>query len=432
MDNLFEIETVMACYMDLLKVWLVFRYILKCRVTERKFVRIICSVIVIPVLLITVFQYNVDIDLVSIFFIPIILCSFWIYMYKLNLKMILYYIITYLCICLIDVLGATILQLIIERSWSAFGLDVVSSLITMSVIVGIYFVCRKYNDKEGRMLPIHFIFLQLGILVVIVLIIGIAINLLEKTEDVFYERIFILFICILGILILSVGFILGNVIADNQRYKELEESNYRLFMAQVSHYEEIKQKNIEMQKYKHDFQSHIICLNHLLGQGNINESIKYVESMKMNLSYWEQKYQSGNDVIDAILNEQARISKIHNILFEVDGVLPSNINISNYDLCVIFSNILNNAVESAMMSSKEKYVKTKLGAFNGYISIVVKNSSEAKSDFKTTKSDKDNHGYGLLILRESVNRLNGDIKIANNGNEFITDVIIKENDIQEL
>lgn len=432
MDNLFEIETVMACYMDLLKVWLVFRYILKCRVTERKFVRIICSVIVIPVLLITVFQYNVDIDLVSIFFIPIILCSFWIYMYKLNLKMILYYIITYLCICLIDVLGATILQLIIERSWSAFGLDVVSSLITMSVIVGIYFVCRKYNDKEGRMLPIHFIFLQLGILVVIVLIIGIAINLLEKTEDVFYERIFILFICILGILILSVGFILGNVIADNQRYKELEESNYRLFMAQVSHYEEIKQKNIEMQKYKHDFQSHIICLNYLLGQENINESIKYVESMKMNLSYWEQKYQSGNDVIDAILNEQARISKIHNILFEVDGVLPSNINISNYDLCVIFSNILNNAVESAMMSSKEKYVKTKLGAFNGYISIVVKNSSEAKSDFKTTKSDKDNHGYGLLILRESVNRLNGDIKIANNGNEFITDVIIKENDIQEL
>lgn len=126
---------------------------------------------------------------------------------------------------------------------------------------------------------------------------------------------------------MSIGFILGNVIADNQRYKELEESNYRLFMAQVSHYEEIKQKNIEMQKYRHDFQSHIICLNHLLGQGNINESIKYVESMKVNLSYWEQKYQSGNNVIDAILNEQARISKIHNILFEVDGVLPSNINI---------------------------------------------------------------------------------------------------------
>lgn len=85
-----------------------------------------------------------------------------------------------------------------------------------------------------------------------------------------------------------------------------------------------------------------------------------------------------------------------------------------------------------MMSSKEKYVKTKLGAFNGYINIVVKNSSEVKSDFKTTKSDKDNHGYGLLILRESVNRLNGDIKIMNNGNEFITDVIIKENDIQKL
>lgn len=429
MDNLFKIETIMACYMDLLKVWLVFRFILKYRVLEKSFIRRICSIFVIPILLNIVFQYNTDLDLISIFFIPIILCSFWIYMHKLDLKMILYYIIIYLCICLIDVLGSTIFQLIIGGSWRTFSLDVVSSLITMSVIGGIYFICRKYNYKESRMLPTHLIFLQLAILLIIVLLIGISINLLVKTEDDFYERSFILLICILGILILSIGFILGNVIVDNQRYKELEEANYRLFMTQVSHFEEIKQKNIEMQKYRHDFQSHIICLNYLLEQGDVTESIKYIESMKVNLGSWEEKFQSGNDVVDAILNEQARVSKIHNILFEADGVLPSNINISNYDLCIIFSNILNNAVESAMMSVKEKYVKIKLGAFNGYINIVVKNSSEIKSGFKTTKSDKDNHGYGLIILRECIERLNGDIKIINNGNEFVTDVIVKENGI---
>ena len=147
----------------------------------------------------------------------------------------------------------------------------------------------------------------------------------------------------------------------------------------------------------------------------------------MHLSIWKQKYYSGNDVIDAILNEQSSIIESNNIYLEIKGQLPNNIRISNYDLCVIFSNVLNNAVENAIESQDSKYIKIKLGVFNDYINIAVINSTKNKNDLRTTKKDKDNHGFGIIILREYVKKMSGHLKILNRGNEFEINIIIREN-----
>lgn len=426
MSNASILEAIVVCYLDFVKVLLVFRFILKYEAAPGS-IRKMCSLLMIPIILCWVSHSDIKSDFISIYFIPILFCSLCVYLYKINWKMALHFIILYLCICLIDVFGVTTLELINDNIGKPFLFDLAGSVITLLTIAGIAFVCRKYNSNSLQTTPTSLILLQFILLIIMAFIIGASINMLIDAQDKFYKRTFILLLCILGILILSIGFVLGNVIVENQQYRQLEKTNQQLFMMQIKHFEKIKQKNVEMQKYKHDIQSHITYLNYLLNQGNVSKALKYVESMKMNLSIWKQKYYSGNDVIDAILNEQSSIIESNNIYLEIKGQLPNNIRISNYDLCVIFSNVLNNAVENAIESQDSKYIKIKLGVFNDYINIAVINSTKNKNDLRTTKKDKDNHGFGIIILREYVKKMSGHLKILNRGNEFEINIIIREN-----
>ena len=102
-----------------------------------------------------------------------------------------------------------------------------------------------------------------------------------------------------------------------------------------------------------------------------------------------------------------------------------------YDLCTLFSNILNNAIEACeKLDDADKLIKIVVD-FNRdrlYIkgSNIIKNSVELDKDGNpvSTKQDKNNHGYGCKNIRTVVRKYEGEIEFFVNDGIFVVEIIL--------
>ncbi len=231
--------------------------------------------------------------------------------------------------------------------------------------------------------------------------------------------------CVIGILIIGFGWVLGYVLMNNRIYRELDETNRRLLDTQARYYESVQESTTEMKKFRHDLKNHLICVNHLLEEGKTDDSRDYISRMYENLEKYSPKFSTGSDILDAILNEQARVADKQGVSLSVNGAVPKDIQISEFDLSVIFGNALQNAVEGAANVPSDKYVNVSLGCYNNYLNIRIQNSALKNPGLKTTKMDKKNHGFGLVNMYQSAGNLGADIEISQDEESFTVDILIE-------
>jgi sensor histidine kinase regulating citrate/malate metabolism len=67
--------------------------------------------------------------------------------------------------------------------------------------------------------------------------------------------------------------------------------------------------------------------------------------------------QSGSDIVNAIANNLIEENRDNGISVRWIGALPPQLNISNMDLCTVFSNILTNAFETAAPLPNDKIIE---------------------------------------------------------------------------
>lgn len=180
----------------------------------------------------------------------------------------------------------------------------------------------------------------------------------------------------------------------------------------------------EVRKIQHDIRNHLLMIEKYLEQGKINETKEYLNQMAGEFTQKREKIiDVGNDVASTILSmEKERGGK--EIDFYCKGCLAAGSVVSDYDLCVILSNLLSNAREACeRLRQKEKKVTVLLKEEQGEVSIIIKNPIEwdvnvEKLGTYTTKKEKRKHGYGLSNVMETVERYNGEIKFRVKDGEF--------------
>ncbi len=130
--------------------------------------------------------------------------------------------------------------------------------------------------------------------------------------------------------------------------------------------------------------------------------------------------------MDAILNEKFQECAKKDISMKVDGVLYAPLIISDYDICTILVNAMDNAVEACeRVTEGQKWIKVFIGIAQDYLHLIVSNSYEGELRLMTRKSDRHNHGFGLENLQESVTKNAGKIKINAENGKFVLDVLVR-------
>ena len=181
-----------------------------------------------------------------------------------------------------------------------------------------------------------------------------------------------------------------------------------------NHYFIIENKYNRTNQIIHDIKDHFICIQGLANHINAKEIISYVNNMNIDFAQLKNIVISGNKIVDIIINHKICIMENENIDFKYD---IENINIDfvhGKDLSVILGNMLNNAIESSKKSETKK-VSLKLYTFNEKFVIIKIENSCSKSPIqkngrlRTTKVNKECHGYGMLNIKFSLRKYNGNI-----------------------
>ena len=197
---------------------------------------------------------------------------------------------------------------------------------------------------------------------------------------------------------------------------------------QYQQYEQSK-RTLELINYKyHDLKHHIIALRAEEDGGKRNE---YLDRMEDEIRTYEAQNKTGNKVLDTLLTtKQIYCQKSHiSLTSVVDGTLFGFMDVM--DICSIFGNALDNAIESVRQLADEEKRIIHVSAFSkkSFLIIRFENYFEGAIEFqqdlpRTTKKAADFHGYGLKSLQYTVHKYKGEVDISTENNWFCLKILI--------
>lgn len=201
-----------------------------------------------------------------------------------------------------------------------------------------------------------------------------------------------------------------------RRIKEEVERQNIFLRNQYSVLQEVYDGNA---KLYHDFHNHINVIYHLIEKENFDEAKKYIGKISEPVREISELSLTGSDVVDIVIHSKKRWMEQNNIKLKVNVEFPTGTHISSYDMCIILSNLLDNAMESAMeLSEFNKTMQSPevdciIRRVQGFLFVKIVNPCKMKSNklFYTTKKDVTLHGFGLQNVKNTVDKYNGTFNI---------------------
>lgn len=209
--------------------------------------------------------------------------------------------------------------------------------------------------------------------------------------------------------------------------RELDITN-TILQRQYEQYQ-MSKENVEMINRKYHDLKHQIGI--IRSEQNADKKEKYLKELEDDIRMYEAQNKTGNSVLDTILTGKHIYCVQHEINFTcvADGTLLDFMNIM--DICTIFGNALDNAIEAEeRINDKEKrIIKAAVYSQNNFLVIRFENYCEEKMEVKdmfpsTTKKDREYHGFGLKSIRSTAESYGGSMTIHLENNWFHLRILI--------
>lgn len=124
-----------------------------------------------------------------------------------------------------------------------------------------------------------------------------------------------------------------------------------------------------------------------------------------------------NSVVNALISVKAQEAAARGVLFNVQCSLGEVPQIEEIDLCSIFGNLLDNALEECgRLNTGERSIRLWSGLKGGYQAVQVENTCRnikrsGEYFYTTDKADKENHGMGMRLIEQICKKYNGELLI---------------------
>ena len=169
----------------------------------------------------------------------------------------------------------------------------------------------------------------------------------------------------------------------------------------------------ENAKLYHDIKHHLRALERLLQNGDQREALAYIESVQEPLQCKMIPVHTGVDIVDTVIYEAKEKAEQRNILLVVETpILPSGLKLEDREFCVLFANLLNNALEAA-----KEQIRLNIAVTAGFLVIEMKNDYKEKPLVKNNhfvserEQDSLAHGWGMKIIEQIVGKYQGELSI---------------------
>ena len=216
------------------------------------------------------------------------------------------------------------------------------------------------------------------------------------------------------------------VFGMNRIYLEQEKSSQ--YHSQIAVYQMLTEQYRQSERLRHDMKNHIIALSALSRNKELEKIEDYLKNME-GIVLDAGGDMTGNKTVDALLYQKRRRAEEENIKWECDVQMPKGCCINEFDLCVLFGNILDNALEACerMQHGEDRFINIQAKIVKKCFLLEVKNSmdmTEKYIDGFTSKGNSQEHGIGLLNVGDVVNKYNGAVNAEAENGIFVISILM--------
>lgn len=289
------------------------------------------------------------------------------------------------------VVGGYEVEIMKDSEWLKF---IVFPIYTICTIVGMIFVLGVPNSQNKNIIFFVIAFGLVGMNIVVFYLIS---DIMKREHQIYEDRIF-----------------------------RLQMKNQTKMYYSIS-------ENLERQRKKtHEYKNQLVCIKSLLNRDKVKEANNYINKIGDVLETELDSISTNHVIVDAILNTKYSEMMEKNIVFAFRINDLSKLILSDEDIVVILSNLLNNAIESCEKCYENRVIKLKFVIEKNVTIISVKNTYETeliKHDgiFLTTKNEDADHGIGICNIANVVEKYGGSYVIKSDDGEFYFSILIPQN-----
>lgn len=207
---------------------------------------------------------------------------------------------------------------------------------------------------------------------------------------------------------------LMQIVVSKERddYKELIQQKEKYFQINMDYYEAQKNFNREMLAFRHDESKHMQRILDYCRQNDTEGAIRYIKEIRTEVIDPIYLYDCGNETASAIINVYRKKAEDAEISFECRGHMPEYTGILDIDLCIVLSNLLENALEACIKVKGQRFIYVEMRYEEDEMYLQIKNSvnecgNKHNWELKTQKGE--GHGIGMKNVNRVVNKYKGNI-----------------------
>lgn len=235
--------------------------------------------------------------------------------------------------------------------------------------------------------------------------------------------------CISLLLIVTSTILLYNRITTDG--KELTQSRLQLRTAEITkdHIDQINDIYTKLSSIRHDLKNHFAAISGLLTAKDYPALEQYMTDL-VDFEIEMHEFVK-HPVLNALISARSLLASNTNIDFKADISLPEELPMTDVDLCILVSNILDNAFEANEGISGAQFIYLYTRVVKLYWVVACKNTTDKQGRFKSTghlRSTKKNasvHGLGTKQIQKIAEKCGGFVTYRRENYEFTTVVAIK-------
>lgn len=222
--------------------------------------------------------------------------------------------------------------------------------------------------------------------------------------------------------------LINQIYKDHEKDKQITVAN-KLIRSQNDNYQQLLQHNRDIQKIRHDHRNFLIGVLSDLKDNNIEKLQAELELEFQKLDEISNIEKNLN-IIDYIVGVKTNWALKDNIKINYTSSNLNSVQVSSIDLSIIIGNALDNAIEAVSKLNErfEKEISVLVKHHQNNIIIVIKNKFEGALDVNrlaTTKSDSQNHGFGIPEIKQIAAKYSGIVEIMCEDQTFELRIVLR-------
>ena len=168
----------------------------------------------------------------------------------------------------------------------------------------------------------------------------------------------------------------------------------------------------ETRAERHEMRHHMLLLNEMLKRDQAQRAGEYVRFLMDRVDALPTGTYSDNIIINAIAGHYLNNAKAEGIAVTTDIHATEKTALPDEELCVLLTNMLENAFEAAvaMREDKERFIRLTFRSSEEHLTVTCVNSTDTEVNVtpdgtvQTSKADAKHHGYGIAAMKRVVDK----------------------------